>query len=131
MAFIYRKEKSHFDAKAFALMTADPPGKSIWQQVLFVGTLVVILVVTASKIWIATGIFLAILGIILWRWFKKGEIVEWLRETLHFTRLIIPWLLVGVFVAGILTVVIPQSFVAQYVGGNTLSGNFIASLFGA
>jgi uncharacterized membrane protein YraQ (UPF0718 family) len=45
--------------------------------------------------------------------------------------LIIPWLLIGVFVAGILTVVIPQSFVAQFVGGNTIFGNFIASLFGA
>jgi uncharacterized protein len=131
MAFIYRKEKSHFDAKAFALMTADSPGKSIWQQVLFVGTLVAILVVTASKIWIATGVFVAILGIILWRWFTKGEIMEWLKETLHFTRLIIPWLLAGVFIAGILTVVIPQSFVVQFVGGNTVFGNFIASLFGA
>ena len=131
MAFIYRKEKSRFDAKAFALLTADPPGKSIWQQVLFVGTLVVILVVTASKIWIATGIFIVILGIILWRWFSKNEIIQWLKETLLFTRLIIPWLLIGVFVAGILTVVIPHSFVAQFVGGNTIFGNFIASLFGA
>lgn len=131
MAFIYRKEKSRFDAKAFAMLTADPPGKSIWLQVLFVGTLVAILVVTASKIWIGTGVLLVLLGIILWRWFSKGEILEWLKETLHFTRLIIPWLLVGVFAAGILTVVIPQSYVVQFVGGNTIFGNFIASLFGA
>lgn len=131
MAFIYRKEKSHFDAKAFALLTADPPGKSIWQQVLFVGTMVAILIVTASQIWIATGVFLAILGIILWRWFSKDEIIQWLKETLHFTRLIIPWLLIGVFAAGILTVIIPHSFVAQFVGGNTIFGNFVASLFGA
>ena len=131
MAFIYRKEKSRFDARAFAMLTADPPGKGIWLQVLFIGTLVAILVVTASKIWIATGILLAVLGVILWRWFSRAEIVEWLKETLHFTRLIIPWLLVGVFVAGILTVVIPQSFVVQFVGGNTFLGNFIASLFGA
>jgi hypothetical protein len=131
MAFIYRKEKSRFDARAFAMLTADPPGKGIWLQVLFIGTLVAILVVTASKIWIATGILLAVLGVILWRWFSRAEIVEWLKETLHFTRLIIPWLLVGVFVAGILTVVIPQSFVVQFVGGNTFFGNFIASLFGA
>jgi uncharacterized protein len=131
MAFIYRREKSRFDARAFAMLTADPTGKGIWLQVLFIGTLVAILVVTASKIWIATGILLAVLGVILWRWFSRSEIIEWLKETLHFTRLIIPWLLVGVFVAGILTVVIPQSFVVQFVGGNTYFGNFIASLFGA
>ncbi|MBN1189443.1 MAG: permease [Dehalococcoidales bacterium] len=131
MALIYRKEESRADARAFAMMTADPGGKSIWLQVLFVGTLVVILVVTAAKIWIATGICVAILGIILWRWFSKDEVIQWLKETWHFTRLVVPWLLVGVFIAGILTVVIPQSFIVQFVGDNTLLSNLIASLFGA
>ncbi len=131
MAFIYRKEQSRFDAKAFALLTADPGGKSIWQQVLFVGALVGVLIFAASQNWIVMGVFLAAVAVILWRWFSKGEIIQWLKETLHFTRLIIPWLLIGVFVAGILTVVIPQSFVAQFVGGNTILGNLIASLFGA
>jgi uncharacterized membrane protein YraQ (UPF0718 family) len=77
------------------------------------------------------GVFMVILAVILWRWFKKGEIIQWLRETLHFTRLIIPWLLGGVFIAGILTYLIPQDIVAEYVGGNTIPGNFIASIFGA
>ena len=131
MALIYRKDKSKADAQAFAMLAADPAGKSIWQQVIFVGSLVGILVFAASKNWIATGIFLAVLAVILWRWFTRGEIVQWLKETLHFTRLIIPWLLVGVFVAGILTVVIPQSVVTNYVGGNSIFANFIASFLGA
>lgn len=130
MALIYRKEKSQADAKAFALLTADPTGKSVWQQVAFVGALVGVLISAASKNWIVMSIFLVAVAVILWRWFTKGEIVQWLKETLHFTRLIIPWLLVGVFVAGILTVVIPQSIVAQYVGGDSLFSNFIASFFG-
>ncbi len=131
MAFIYRKEKSQADARAFALLTADPPGKSIWQQVIFIGALVAILVFAASKNWIVIGIFLAILAVVLWRWFTRGEIVQWLKETLHFTRLIIPWLLAGVFIAGILTVVIPPNVVATWVGGNSISANFIASFAGA
>jgi hypothetical protein len=131
MAFIYRKEKSQYDAEAFAMLTADPAGKSIWQQVIFLGVLVAILVFAASKNWIATGMLLVALAIILWRWFTRGEIVHWLKETLHFTRLIIPWLLVGVFVAGILKVVIPESVVTAYVGGNSLFANFIASFLGA
>ncbi len=131
MALIYRKEKSQADAQAFALLAADPAGKSIWQQVIFVGTLVAILIFAASKNWIATGVFLVVLAIILWRWFTRGEIVLWLKETLHFTRLIIPWLLVGVFVAGILKVVIPESVVTAYVGGNSIFANFIASFLGA
>lgn len=131
MAFIYRKEKSQADARAFAMLDADPPGKSIWQQVIFIGALVAILVFAASKNWIVMGIFLAILAVILWRWFTRGEIVQWLKETLHFTRLIIPWLLAGVFIAGILTVVIPPNVVATWVGGNSISANFIASFAGA
>jgi len=131
MALIYRKEKSQADAQAFALLAADPASKSIWQQVIFVGALVAILVFAASKNWIATGILLVVLAVILWRWFTRGEIVLWLKETLHFTRLIIPWLLVGVFVAGILKVVIPESVVTAYVGGNSIFANFIASFLGA
>jgi hypothetical protein len=113
------------------MLAADPPGKSIWQQVLFIGSLVGVLVFAASKNWIVMGIFLAVVAVILWRWFTKGEIVQWLKETLHFTRLIIPWLLLGVFIAGILTVVIPQDVVATWVGGNSISANFIASFAGA
>ncbi len=131
MAFIYRKEKTQADAQAFALLTADPAGKSIWQQVVFLAALVSILIFAASKNWIATGIFLVVLAVILWRWFTKGEIVQWMKETLHFTRLIIPWLLVGVFAAGILKIVIPESAVIAYVGGNSIFANFIASFFGA
>lgn len=131
MAFIYRKESTRGDTEAFALLTADPPGKSVWQQVIFVGTLVAILIFAASRNWIAFGILLVALAVILWRWFSRGEIAQWLKETLHFTRLIIPWLLVGVFVAGILTVVIPGSVVTAYVGGNSIFANFIASFLGA
>jgi uncharacterized membrane protein YraQ (UPF0718 family) len=131
MALIYRKDKSKADVKAFAMLAADPAGKSIWQQVLFIGSLVGVLVFAASKNWIVMGIFLAVVAVILWRWFTKGEIVQWLKETLHFTRLIIPWLLLGVFAAGILTVVIPPDVVAKYVGGNSILANFIASFAGA
>ncbi|MDD4924388.1 MAG: permease [Dehalococcoidales bacterium] len=131
MAFIYRKDISKTEVDVFSNLENDQNAKSIWQQVAFIGTLIGILVFAASQNWIVMGIFFIILGIILWRWFKKGEIVQWLKETLHFTRLIIPWLLLGVFIAGILTYLIPQEWVVDYVGGNTLSGNFIASIFGA
>lgn len=131
MAFIYRKEQSKADQKAFDLLAAQKSSKSVWQQVLFIGSLVGVLVFAASKNWIVMGIFLVLMAIILWRWFTKGEIVQWLKETLHFTRLIIPWLLLGVFVAGILTVVIPPDVVAKWVGGNSILANFIASFAGA
>ena len=131
MAFIHRKEETQKDAQAFAMLVADPEGKSLWQQVLFFGSMVGILVFAASKNWIATGILLAVLAVILWRWFKKSEIGQWMKETLHFGRLIVPWLLVGVFAAGIIKAVVPESVVTSYVGGNSLFASFIASFLGA
>ncbi|MFC1910899.1 permease [Chloroflexota bacterium] len=131
MAFIYRKEKKQGDADAFSMLAADPGAKPVWQQIIFLGSLVGILIFAASKNWIVMGVFLAAMLVILWRLFKWSDIVQWLKETLHFTRLIIPWLLLGVFIAGILTVVIPPDVVATWVGGNNILANFIASFAGA
>jgi len=131
MAFIHRKEETQKDAQAFAMLAADPEAKSLWQQVIFFGTLVGILIFAASKNWIATGILLAVLAVILWRWFRKAEITQWMKETLHFVRLIVPWLLGGVFVAGIITTFVPENVVTSYVGGNSLLASFIASFLGA
>jgi len=130
MSFIYRKEESRRHKQAFAV-PVDSEVKSLWQQAIFFGTLVGILVFAASQNWIATGILLAVLIAILWRWFTRAEIGQWMRETLHFMRLIVPWLLVGVFAAGIIKVVVPESAVIAYVGGNSLLANFTASFLGA
>jgi len=130
MSFIYRKEESQRNKQAFAV-PADSEVKSLWQQAIFFGTMVGILVFAASQNWIATGILLAVLIAILWRWFTRAEIGQWMKETLHFMRLIVPWLLVGVFAAGIIKVVVPESAVIAYVGGNSLLANFTASFLGA
>ena len=131
MALIYRKEESQKDAQAFALLAANPAGKSLWQQAVFFGALVGVLVFAASKNWAATVILLAVLAVILWRWFTRGEMAQWMKETLHFVRLIAPWLLVGVFAAGIIKVAVPGSVVTSFVGGNSLPANFVASFLGA
>jgi len=131
MALIYHKEESAKSSAAFDALTADPDAKKWWQQIVFFAILVGILVFAASKNWIVTGILLAALLLILWRWFKRGEIGMWMKETLRFIRLIVPWLLGGVFVAGIITTFVPQDVVTNWVGGNSLFANFIASFLGA
>jgi uncharacterized membrane protein YraQ (UPF0718 family) len=131
MALVYRKEESFGDSAAFDTLTTDPEAKKWWQQIAFFAVLVGILIFAASKNWIVTGILLVILGFILWRWFSRGEIGMWMKETLRFVRLIVPWLLVGVFAAGIITTFVPQDAVSSWVGGNSLFANFIASFLGA
>jgi uncharacterized membrane protein YraQ (UPF0718 family) len=131
MAMIYRKEESLKDVTAFDALVADPESKKWWQQITFFAVLVGILVFAASKNWIVTGVLLVALAFILWRWFTKSEMGTWMKETLHFVRLIVPWLLGGVFIAGIITTFVPQHAVSTWVGGNSLFANFIASFVGA
>ncbi len=131
MSFIYRKEESLKESAVFDALEADPDGKSLLQQGVFFTTLVGILVFAASKNWIVTGVLLPVLAVVLWRWFTREELVQWMRETWHFVRLIVPWLIGGVFVAGIITTFVPASVVTDYVGSNSLLANFTASFLGA
>lgn len=132
MAFIYRREQSQADTKAFEVMASqDSEGKGMRLQVLFLLTLVGILVFAAAKQWAITGILLVILAVTLWRFFSRSEMSQWMKETWRFVRLVIPWLLVGVFVAGMIRVGVPESAINAAVGGNSLLANFVASFVGA
>jgi uncharacterized membrane protein YraQ (UPF0718 family) len=82
-----------------------------------------------TKIIILSILIAALLAIIIF-WMPKEDTQSWLKETFSFVRTIVPLLLVGVFVAGILKVVIPEKFITTYVGGNKISSNFFAVLFG-
>jgi len=134
MATIYWREDRarQVDERAFAAANpSDPDEKSGWQLLIYFAILVGILVFGAAKNWIITGVFLMLLGIILYRWFTKQELKEWMKSTWGFVKLITPWLLGGVFVAGIIRGYVPQSVIIHWVGRNTLFANFISSLFGA
>jgi len=133
MAFFYRKEEAKRcqQAAAVPVAVASEGGRPIWKTGLFFAVLVAILVSASSQWWIPLGVLMAGLGIMLWRWFPRGELWQWMKETLHFVRLIFPWLLVGVFAAGIITALVPQDAVTTYVGGNGILANFIASFLGA
>ena len=61
---------------------------------------------------------------------SREENKIWMGETYFFTKMIIPLLLVGVFVAGVATHVIPSDVIAEHLGHDTLSANGIAVAFG-
>ncbi|MBD3223758.1 MAG: hypothetical protein GF313_03465 [Caldithrix sp.] len=69
---------------------------------------------------------------------SKGEPNEWLGETWGFTKQILPLLGAGVLVAGFLlgsadngNGIIPNEWIVNLVGGNSLFSNFFASIVGA
>jgi uncharacterized protein len=63
--------------------------------------------------------------------FAKELRDQWLAETWKFSKLILPLLFAGVFVAGFLMPLLPEKVITSLVGHNTLLGNLVASIFGA
>jgi len=64
-------------------------------------------------------------------WFNREEIREWMITTWGFVTLIVPWLFAGIFVAGMIQVLLPQHIVREWVGGNGVLANLLASVFGS
>ncbi|MBC7114441.1 MAG: uncharacterized protein PWR13_979 [Archaeoglobi archaeon] len=63
--------------------------------------------------------------------FTRDELMNWMRETWFLIRQILPLLLFGVFLTGIVVNLIPPEIVSRYVGGNSLESNLIASVAAA
>lgn len=68
---------------------------------------------------------------------RDGEMGQWFEESWDFAKKILPLLLIGVLIAGVLLGrpghegLIPSDWVASLVGGNSLTANLFASVFGA
>ncbi len=149
MGFIFERAKGRTPACAGptiespqAAPAAAPPGRrTILERmigrkvtVLFV-LLVVVLVVGASPLALglrvpavlAASAFAAVWAI---KTNSREENESWMRETYFFVRMILPLLLIGVFVAGVASEVIPEEVVGEYLGDNSLRANAIAVGFG-
>ncbi len=68
---------------------------------------------------------------------RENEMGQWFEESWDFAKKILPLLLIGVLIAGVLLGrpghegLIPSTWVASLVGGNSLFANLFASVFGA
>ena len=125
----------------------------LWQNVVYFASMVAVLIfanwgrplagdtgawsLIYTYRWWITGFFLAVLAFTLFSWFKKDELKEWAGATWGFALQILPLLLGGVLVSGLLLGrvghegVIPARFVAALVGGNSLWANFFSSIVAA
>jgi len=135
MAFIYRKEEAAKKQNAIQpFLVAD--GKTTdWHRLGMLSLMVAILLTATAKIsapikWPLVA--LEITGVILASkfWFEKEEIKTWIEETRKLAYQIVPLLLIGVFLAGLIKALLPPSWVASFVGKNTVLANLVASLSG-
>jgi uncharacterized protein len=63
--------------------------------------------------------------------FPKETNKEWIKETWTFTKMLLPILFIGVFAAGFIDPFLPEELIQKIVGSNSLTGNLVASIFGA
>ena len=75
-------------------------------------------------------VLLTAIAIIASRSFSKDELSGWIWETWKFVKQIFPLLIVGVFAAGIVKVIIPETWVRTIAGQNTIWANLVGVLFG-
>lgn len=105
------------------------------QTILFIGFQFVFLIVGGLSINGTLKTILmtaaAITVVIMALSFKRDYTKSWLGETWDFTKKILPYLFIGVFSAGVITAILPESVVQTLLGGERLFSNFFASIFGA
>ncbi len=83
--------------------------------------------------WVKYAIVLLLIAasaLISWKLYTKEEVAGWMGETWGFVKKIAPLLLVGVFVSGMVKVLLPEKFVTAYMGSNSLTALIIPVLFG-
>ncbi len=152
MAMIFRSSEEKRQ-EVFADAEVGELPRQLWQEIVYFGAMIGFLIfanwakpmgdmgfamsVYQLKWWLAGG-FLAITLYTSFAWFSTEERKDWLESTWTFTKQIIPLLLGGVLLAGFLlgrpgldAGIIPDHYIADLVGGNSLGANFFAAISGA
>jgi hypothetical protein len=157
MAALFHREEAERQrngADPFAAAAAmDHGSRQGWQDAAFLGTMVAVLVfanwgapnrevgffAAVYRVhWPLTAALLVALFWMMSRWYSRDELGQWVLASWGFAKQITPLLLGGILVSGWLmgrpgldAGLVPSSWVAQVVGGNSLGANFLASFVGA
>ena len=153
MAFVFRKEDSERMTGQMYFPDEGEKRRTLLMDALFMLTLVLILIFAAfsrpaqgsggiwlilyEAKWIITATLMILLGFMLKAWFFKEERISWLQSTWGFMKQIFPLLGAGVLVAGFMlgrpghTALIPEQYIQDLVGGNSIWANLFASVSGA
>ncbi len=153
MAFIFRKDDEKRNMGEIYMPDGDGNKRTLTQDALYMLTMVLILIFAAfarpeegstglwSKLfdikWYVTTVLMVVLFIMLKYWFNSEERITWVESTWDFMKKILPLLGAGVLVAGFVlgrpghSALIPEHYIQQLVGGNSLWANLFAAVSGA
>ena len=79
-------------------------------------------------VWMTATVIAAAYAIIM---IDRSRLLHWVRETWWFVKVIFPLLLGGVFLVGIIQAILPEQWVQDWLGNNTMLASFLATLIGA
>jgi len=114
----------------------DEEERPKWIKMTFFGLLVAILLIGASGSigWMLKTIILLslifVLVLLLKRHYQHKEIKNWSSETWFLTKKILPILIVGTFIVGVIEFFVPPETFRPYLGSNSLSASFLGSIIG-
>lgn len=111
-------ERFRIEKKKMTEMTKNVPPNYEWSEHIY------------TSRWFICGFLGTAWLLMIFRWFERWELKEWLFQTWSFSKMIIPLLLGGVFITGFVASLIPSEIVARFVGGNGWSANLVASTLG-
>ena len=153
MHIIFLKEERARHANGAFQSGEEKEARPLWKNAFYFASMVFILVfanwgkpqagdtgiwpLIFNLKWYITSVFLIILIGMIVRWFKKSELKDWSQASWRFAKQIMPLLLAGVIVAGLLLGrpghegLIPSWIIEKAVGGNSILANFFASIVGA
>ena len=133
MALIFREK---VDKKKLLIMESKEARLSRNVMLLFFGLMIGVLVVNGLQIdkiakYSIMGLFTIVVVALVLIKFKDHVAQKWLNETWTFSKMLLPLLFIGVFIAGFIMPLLPQTLIENLVGQNTILGNVIAAIFGA
>jgi uncharacterized membrane protein YraQ (UPF0718 family) len=155
MAALFRKEEAQRQANGIDPFThaGEQSARQPWQDAAFLATMVGILVFAnwgapneavgpfAAVYRVHWYLTAALLGLLVWMmksWYRREELSAWVDSTWTFAKQITPLLFAGILVSGWLmgrpgvdAGLIPSSWVAAVVGGNSWGANFLSSIVAA
>jgi uncharacterized membrane protein YraQ (UPF0718 family) len=152
MHILFEKKQKPGDTPSNINIEEETGSRPLWKTTIYFATMVAILVfinwgkpetdggiwgIVHSAKWIVSGFLLVFLAWMIWRWLDRSERKEWTFSTWIFAKQIFPLLFAGVLIAGFLLgrpgheALIPNEWVARWVGGNGLGANLFASVAGA
>lgn len=132
MSIIFREEESDGN---ISIIKEESEYPKLLIALFFISQLLILLIFSIKQIPFVIKIPVTVLATLVFLYilvlkYKNEDSKYYLDEVWSFVKKILPFLFIGIFIAGILKIVVPSSVIVNIVGSNNLISNLIGGTFG-